>query len=94
MKCDWCEIEFFPAKPWQRFHSPKCRDDWHNRERLRRQVERADERRADRINGNGHHVNGHAKPEQKIDLASLFAKPVAVRRRRIGAVEQQQEREA
>lgn len=92
MKCDWCEMEFSPVKPWQRFHSQKCHDDWHNRERLRRQLEAAEDRRADRINGNGNgngHVNGHANPEQKIDLASLFAKPVAVRRRKIGAVEQQ-----
>jgi hypothetical protein len=77
MKCDWCEIEFFPEKPWARFHSQKYHDDWHNREKLRRAVARADERRLRRI-------NGHAQ----IDLASLLPKPVAVRRRRLNDQQQ------
>jgi hypothetical protein len=78
MKCEWDGREFSATKPWQRFYSSKCRDDWNNRERLRRQLEAAEDRRTDRING---HVNGH----EKIDLAALglVAKPAAIKRRKL-----------
>jgi hypothetical protein len=77
MKCEWCEGDFFQAKPWQKFCKSKCRDDWHNRERLRRQLEAAEDRREAGING--HEVDGPA-----IDLAALgLVKPVEVRRRKV-----------
>jgi hypothetical protein len=82
MKCDWCGREFSPAKPWQHFCNPKCRDDWHNRERKRAAFQTAEDRREDRMNG---HANGAG---EKIDLAALglVTKAVApIRRRRIGA---------
>jgi predicted RNA-binding Zn-ribbon protein involved in translation (DUF1610 family) len=31
-KCQQCEKAFKPSKTWQRFCSPKCRDEWHNEE--------------------------------------------------------------
>jgi hypothetical protein len=79
MKCEWCESDFFQAKPWQKFCKSKCRDDWHNRERLQRQLEAAEERRENRING--HDGSGHSE----IDLAALglVTKPVELRRRRV-----------
>ena len=88
MKCDWCEGEFSPAKSWQRFCKPKCRDDWNNREKLRRQIEAAEERREDRING---HANGAST--RKVDLVALglASKPQPVKRRRIAAVEDDQQ---
>jgi hypothetical protein len=27
--CDHCDRQFQPAKSWQRFCTPKCRDAWH-----------------------------------------------------------------
>jgi hypothetical protein len=81
MKCDWCESSFSPARSWQRFCCPKCRDDWNNREKKRAAVEAAEERREDRING---HANGGAR-EEKIDLAQLglASKAEPLKRRRI-----------
>lgn len=75
MKCDWCETEFSPSKTWQRFCKPKCRDDWNNREKLRRQIEAAEERREDRINGAN-------RREQKIDLAALGSASIPQVKRR------------
>jgi predicted nucleic acid-binding Zn ribbon protein len=31
-KCQCCRKAFRATKPWQRFCSPKCRDEWHNDE--------------------------------------------------------------
>jgi predicted nucleic acid-binding Zn ribbon protein len=31
-KCRACVKTFKAVKPWQRFCSPKCRDEWHNDE--------------------------------------------------------------
>jgi hypothetical protein len=78
MKCDWCEADFFQAKPWQRFCKPKHRDAWHNREKERRKIEAAEDRREDRI-------NGHAASAERVDLVALglAAKPVEVRRRKV-----------
>lgn len=47
MKCDWeeCEVEFTPAKPWQRFCCQQHRDAWHYRERLRADVREAEQLR-------------------------------------------------
>jgi len=28
-RCDNCDRQFQPAKSWQRFCTPKCRDAWH-----------------------------------------------------------------
>jgi hypothetical protein len=72
MKCDGCGDEFTPTRPWMRFHSSKCRSDFHRRERLRQEIETASEARRDVIqnllNGNGH-SNGHAE-EPELTLAS------------------------
>lgn len=29
-RCRACPTFFTPKKSWQHFHSPKCRNDWHN----------------------------------------------------------------
>src|SRR5262249_9311655 len=65
MKCDWCDGEFSPARTWQRFCCPKCRNDWNNREKLRCQIAAAEEARGGRINGRA------GGSEEKIDLAQL-----------------------
>jgi hypothetical protein len=54
--CDNCGKEFWPQKSWQRFHSPKCRDDWHYHQKKLAQVAEAEqlrELRLDGANGNG-----------------------------------------
>jgi hypothetical protein len=28
-RCDHCNREYQPAKSWQRFCTPRCRDAWH-----------------------------------------------------------------
>jgi hypothetical protein len=28
-RCDHCDRQFQPAKSWQRFCTPRCRDAWH-----------------------------------------------------------------
>jgi hypothetical protein len=67
MRCEWenCGKEFRPAKPWQRFCSPHCKDAFHNLEKKRDAVRAAEDAREDRING--------IKPGQskKIDLVAL-----------------------
>jgi len=80
MKCDKCDREFSPATTWQRFCSSKCRDAWNNREKLRRQIEAAEERRAERL-------NGHDGSKEKIDLVTLglASKPEPIKRRRFVA---------
>ena len=56
-KCEECGVEYWQAKPWQRFCNPKCRDDWHNHQRKLALVVEAEEMRelrlAKRVNGNG-----------------------------------------
>jgi hypothetical protein len=37
--CEWCGQEYWKAKDWQRFHHPKCRDDWHNHQKKMALVE-------------------------------------------------------
>jgi hypothetical protein len=58
--CDNCGREFLPQKSWQRFHSPKCRDDWHYHQRKLAQVAEAEQLRELRLvngaNGNGAEV--------------------------------------
>jgi hypothetical protein len=58
MRCGFCNREFDPAKWNQRFCKLKCKDDFHNREKLeaRREAEHdrvrvAERAREDRING-------------------------------------------
>lgn len=33
-KCKNCEKEFEPKKPWQKFCKAKCRDTWHNVQKI------------------------------------------------------------
>jgi hypothetical protein len=68
MNCDWCDNPFSPARDWQRFCSPKCRNDWNNREKVRRQIEAAEHAREDRLNGL---AKAPTCSEKKIDLAAL-----------------------
>jgi len=65
MRCEWekCNKEFRPAKPWQRFCSPQCRDAFHNLEKKRDAVRAAEDAREDRVNANVKH--------EKIDLIAL-----------------------
>jgi len=35
MNCKQCEGNFTPTTDWQRFCSDKCRNDWHNAQRLK-----------------------------------------------------------
>ena len=39
MQCDECKREFRPAKSWQRFCNPRCRDTFQSREKLRARIE-------------------------------------------------------
>lgn len=82
MRCTECDREFEPAKPWQHFCSPKCRDAWHYRGRKRaaycEEVEAAEARLA-----NG--INGHGARAEKIDLVTLglASQPKPIARRKI-----------
>jgi hypothetical protein len=54
MRCNHCDRDFEPSKPWQQFCSAKCRNDWHFRERKRAEVQNAEAERAERLNGLPH----------------------------------------
>jgi hypothetical protein len=62
--CDNCGKEFWPQKSWQRFHSPKCRDDWHYHQRKLAQVAEA-ERLQELRGANGANGNGAAPADPK-----------------------------
>lgn len=32
--CPWCKAEFEPKRGTQRYCHAKCRDDWHNKEKM------------------------------------------------------------
>jgi hypothetical protein len=83
MQCDFCNREFTPAKWNHRFCKPKCKDDFHNREKLEARLEaKHDERRAaerareDRLNGT-----------MTLDLVAVPEPPLVVKRRKILTVE-------
>ena len=80
MKCEWCEGPFSTVKSWQRFCQPKCRDAWNNREKLRRQIEAAEERHEQRVNG---HAIGARGPKIGLAELGLLAKPEPVKRRHL-----------
>ena len=89
MKCDFCARDFVPAKWNQRFCKLKCKDDFHNREKLeaRRGVQHeayaAEVRKAeDRLLG-----------RVTLDLFPIREEepPLVVKRRKIIVVEQQRE---
>ena len=39
--CDYCGSEYNQRKPWQRFCSTKCRDEWHNEDKPDRVIKRS-----------------------------------------------------
>jgi predicted Zn-ribbon and HTH transcriptional regulator len=83
--CDNCGKEFLPQKSWQRFHSPKCRDDWHYHQKKLAQVEEAEELRELRLNGangNGAGNGAEVKPLSEIieALRPSAPKPPLLRR--------------
>ncbi len=77
MQCVECNREFEPAKSWQQFCSPKCRNDWHYKEQKRAAY-------CAELAAAGAD-NGHGAREEKIDLAQLGLAPPAapIKRRRI-----------
>lgn len=78
MNCRECGVEFLAKRDWQEFCCTEHRQVWHYRQRKRAEVEAAEVRRAERI-------NGHGASEEKIDLAQLglTPKPQPIKRRRV-----------
>jgi hypothetical protein len=87
-KCEFCGESFEPTKPErsvQRFCCPEHRKAWHYRDRkdeqYRAEVEAAEDRRQDRLNGlDGH---GASTPAPKIDLVALGITPKLTLKRRV-----------
>jgi hypothetical protein len=84
MQCDSCHRDFTPAKWNQRFCCTKCKDDFHNREKLEAlrdakhdEVRAAERAREDRINGT-----------ITLDLVAVPEPPLQVRRRKILTAEE------
>jgi hypothetical protein len=67
MECKNCSQPFRQDKPWQKFCTRKCHDDWHNLEKKKTAVATAEEARARRLNG---HANAESV-KRPLDLAAL-----------------------
>jgi hypothetical protein len=65
--CRWCDQPFQEAKPWQEFCCQRHQQDWHLHQRKLARVEEAEDRRAERMNGQG-------TPEQRQKASEVFAR--------------------
>lgn len=83
MQCDFCQRPFTAAKWWARFCCTKCKDDFHNREKLeaRREAKHDERRAAERARED--QINGTIT----LDLVALPEPPLMVKRRKILTVE-------
>jgi hypothetical protein len=75
-RCDHCNQQFQPAKSWQRFCTPKCRDAWHYEQW---KLAQADVGQVNGVNGHGA-VSGTAIVEA---IKSAVAPAEPFRRRQL-----------
>ena len=89
MQCDWCNREFTPAKPWQRFCCPQHRDHWHYREKTLARSDAEHNAYAAEVRDAEDRLNGTIT----LDLFPVREEepPLVVKRRKILSVDQQQE---
>lgn len=79
-----CKGNYRPTKNWQRFCSPKCRDDWHNHQRKIAQMQEAERLRELRLaNANGANGASNPKPLSEIMQARRTVEPLPPMRRLI-----------
>jgi hypothetical protein len=70
MQCDECGRDFRPARDWQHFCSPRCRNAYHNRENSRAAY-------AAEVAKHEARVNGHAPPKDDLVAQLELLKPAA-----------------
>ena len=78
-RCDQCDREFRPAKSWQRFCTPKCRDAWHYEQWKLAQAD------VGQLNGHGRVADGNVIVEAiKSAVAPAVVAENGFRRRQLG----------
>jgi hypothetical protein len=83
MRCGFCNREFDPAKWNQRFCKPKCKDDFHNREKLEARRGAEHETYAAQVRDAEDRLLGRVT----LDLFPVHEPPLVVKRRKILTVE-------
>ena len=80
MQCDECGKNFRPARPWQHFCSPRCRNNFHNRETSRALQEAKDEQYRVEVLAHEAQINGYTLLELKANPPAQLTGPKLLRR--------------